>query len=91
MGRNRNTPDNARLSNYHKCSVLLHSDLYISTHVRDFVIFMAASSLIEIIGIEHFIAEVKNYPEILNSVKHIYHDRIKKRLGWINICRIFTK
>lgn len=42
------------------------------------------------LDIELFIEEVKKHPEIWDIAAEEYHDRIKKRGAWIDICRKFV-
>lgn len=42
------------------------------------------------LDIELFIEEVKKHPEIWDVAAEEYHDRIKKRGAWIDICRKFV-
>lgn len=41
--------------------------------------------------IELFIGEIQKYPEIWNIGSENYHDRIKKRGAWSNVCRNFCE
>jgi len=52
---------------------------------------MALNIQFEIFDIELFIAEIKKYLEIWNLSCESYHDRVKKRSAWINICREFCE
>lgn len=52
---------------------------------------MAINTQFEVFDIELFIAKVKKYHEVWNLSSESYHDRVKKRSAWVNICYEFCE